>query len=226
MTDDERRALEQLERMGWMASDSPGLAAAVVAEGAVARLPAGRWVQAEGDEDAGLLVVVEGAVDLYCPAPGDRQVRIGHLGAGTGIGQTTRFGGGPRLVTAVCAVPSLVLRVSDAGLARVARDRPEVWRAVASMVYLQLRAAVQMAAEAIALPPRARVAARLAALSRGREPPVALALSQQALGELTGLSRKTVSGLLGEFRRRGLITLDYGRIGVLDPRGLERLADL
>ena len=159
-----------------------------------------------------------------CQAPGDREVRIGHIGPGAAIGQTMRFGGGPRLVTAVCAAPSLVLRVSDAGLARIARDRPQVWQAVAAVVYLQLRSALQMAAEALALPPRARIAARLVALSRARAAPAELALSQQALAELTGLSRKTVNAVLAEFQRQGLVRRDYARLDILDLRGLERVA--
>ena len=136
MTDDEARALALLDSVRWLAPYGPDLARALVAQGALARLGAGRWAQAEGDEETGLLVVVEGALDLYCQAPGDREVRIGHIGPGAAIGQTMRFGGGPRLVTAVCAAPSLVLRVSDAGLARIARDRPQVWQAVAAVVYL------------------------------------------------------------------------------------------
>jgi len=136
-----------------------------------------------------------------------------------------RFGGGPRLATAVCAEPSLVLRISDAGLMRIARARPDVWQAVAAVVYRQLRGAMQMAADVVALPPRQRIAARLAAYARARRPPAVLSLSQQALAELTGLSRKTVNLVLGDLERLGLVRRDYARIEILDLRGLDRIAD-
>lgn len=225
MTEDEARALARLNAARWLAPYRPGLAQALVAEGAVARLAPGQWAQAEGDEETGLMVVIEGALDLYCQAPGDREVRVGHAGPGAALGQAMRFGGGPRLVTAVCAEPSLLLRISDAGLARIAHARPDIWQAVAAVVYLQLRSALQMAAEAVALPPRARIAARLAALSRARVGPAVLTLSQQALAELTGLSRKTVNAVLADFERLGLVRRDYARIAILDLRGLERAAD-
>jgi CRP/FNR family transcriptional regulator, cyclic AMP receptor protein len=77
-------------------------------------MAAGRWAYGEGDEKTGLLIVVRGSVDLFSQARGDREVRIGQLGPGGAIGQTIRFGGGPRLVTAICAEPCLLLRVSDA----------------------------------------------------------------------------------------------------------------
>ncbi len=155
MTEDRQAALDLLHAQPWLAPYAPVLAQALLAEGALARLDAGRWAQAEGDEHTGLLVVIQGALDLYCQAPGDRELRFNQIGAGAALGQTMSFGGGPRLVTAVCAEPSLVLRVSDAGLERIARAHPEVWRAVASLVYVQLRGALHLAAEAIALPPRA-----------------------------------------------------------------------
>lgn len=212
-----------LRASGWLAAYGEAMAEALLAEGALRRLPAGRWAHGEGDEQTGVLAVIEGALDLYCQAPGDREVRIGHVGAGGALGQTMSFGGGPRLVTAVCAEPSLVLQVSDAGLERIARTRPDVWRAVATLVYLQLRNALQMAADAVALPPRQRLASRLLALSRNRRGP-SLHISQQALAEMTGLSRKTANGYLAQFQRQGLVSLDYARITVLDPSRLERIA--
>jgi CRP/FNR family transcriptional regulator, cyclic AMP receptor protein len=224
MAEDRQAALDTLRASRWLAPYGEGLAGALLAEGALRRLPAGHWAHGEGDEETGLLAVIEGALDLYCQAPGDREVRIGHVGAGGALGQTMSFGGGPRLVTAVCAEPSLVLRVSDAGLERIARSQPDVWRAVATLVYLQLRNALQMAADALALPPRQRLASRLLALSRNRRDRT-LHLSQQALAEMTGLSRKTVNGYLTQFKRDGLVGLDYGRISILDPARLRRIAE-
>ncbi len=224
MIDDRQAALDMLRATGWLAPYGEDLAQALLAEGSLARLAAGRWAQAEGDEQTGLLAVVEGAVDLYCQAPGDREVRFNQIGAGAALGQTIAFGGGPRLVTAVCAEPSLLLRVSDAGLERIARTRPQIWRAVASLVYVQLRNTLHMAADAIALPPRQRLASRLLALARARQGAPVFALSQQALAEMVGLTRKTVNGYLADFQREGLVAVSYGAIAVLDLRRLERVA--
>ena len=225
MSEDRDQALRLLGVARWLEAYPPGLAEALVAEGALSRLRAGQWAQAEGDEDTGLMVVIEGAVDRFCQAPGDREVRISHAGAGAALGQTMRFGGGPRLVTAVCAEPSLLLRVSDAGLERIARLRPDIWRAVATLVYFQLRNALQMAAEVAALPPRQRLASRLLMLARGREAPVVLNVSQQGLAEMIGLTRKTVNGHLAGLQREGAVRLDYARIWIEDARRLQVVAD-
>ena len=223
---DHEAARRVLAQAGWLAGQSPALADALLAEGRLARYRAGRWAQAEGDRETGLLVIIEGALQLYCQAPGDREVLVGHAEAGAALGQTMRFGGGPRIVTAICVAPSLLLVVADTALERIGRRYPEIWRAVASLVYAQLRTAVRMAAETVALPPRQRLAARLRSLARvhGGRGPVTLHLSQQALAELIGVTRKTVNACLSEFAASGLVEPGYGRIIVLDPQGLDRLA--
>jgi len=103
-----------------------------------------------------------------------------------------------------------------------------VWRAVAALVFLQLRGALQMAAESVALPPRQRLASRLLLLARAigqGEMAATLRVSQHALAEMLGLTRKTVNGYLRAFERAGLVRLGYGEIELLDPRGLRRIAE-
>lgn len=48
-----------------------------------------------------------------------------------------------------------------------------------------------------------------------------LALSQEELGILAALSRQTVNAVLKEFERRGLVSLQFGRVEILDEAGLE-----
>lgn len=45
-------------------------------------------------------------------------------------------------------------------------------------------------------------------------------LSQEELGVLSGLSRQSVNAVLNEFERRGLVSLDFGRIEIRDEQGL------
>ncbi|MDR3508578.1 MAG: Crp/Fnr family transcriptional regulator [Caulobacteraceae bacterium] len=219
------RATALLRQSPWLEGERASLIEPLIAHGRLIRLKAGQWAQSEGDDDTGLLVVVEGMVQLLCQAPGDREVLLGQAGPGVAIGQTIRFGGGPRLVTVVCAQDSLVLQVSDRALGRIAAEHPGIWEAVAALLYLQLRGLVQMVAVATALPPRQRLAARLEALARASPGGASLRLSQQALAEMIGLTRKTVNAYLGEFERAGLVRRAYGALTVLDAPGLRRIAE-
>ena len=139
------------------------------------------------------------------------------------MGQSVRFGGGRRLVTAAAAIPCEILVVSDTALSRVAEQSPEIWRAVAKLLYSQLRYALRFGADILTLPPTQRVAARLSDIAEVTARLDALPLSQEALGEMTGLTRKTVNAVLRRLQAEGALVSDYRRIEI---RKVDRLRDI
>jgi CRP-like cAMP-binding protein len=221
-------ALEVLGASGWL-KDYPGaLIQQLVKEGRLVRLNVGEWAQAEGDDRSGLFVVIDGSLHSFCAAPGGRAVMIGVVGPGSVLGHATRYSGGPRLVTAVCVEPSLLLEVSETSIERIAGHFPEVWRAIAGFAYANTRRALQMAAEVVSLKPRQRIAARLLAAmdGGGLGSTPTLRVSQELLGEMLGLTRKTVNSHLRSFEEIGLIRSGYGQITVLNAEGLTKIANI
>ncbi len=212
-----------LERSLWLAPDGAELAPRLLQAGRLIHRDAGAWVHGEGDLAGGLLVVLEGTLDLFCHGIGERQVRIGQLGAGAAIGQSVRLGGGPRLVTAVAGAPSVILVVPDQALSQIALHQPQIWRAVATLLYGQLRYALQAQADLLTLPPLQRIAARLVEASRVHPVDDWLRLSQQALGEMTGLTRKTTNRVLKQLTDQGVLALGYRQIVVRDA---DKLLDI
>ena len=220
-------ALEVLSASDWLKDYPEALVRQLVAEGRLVRLNVGEWAQAEGDDRSGLFVVIDGSLHSFCAAPGGRAVMIGVVSAGAVLGHATRYSGGPRLVTAVCVEPSLLLEVSEASLERVAQQFPEVWRAIAGFAYANTRRALQMAAEVISLKPRQRIAARLLAAidGGGLGGTQTLRVSQELLGEMLGLTRKTVNSHLSSFEKIGLVRASYGQITILNVDGLRHVAN-
>ena len=194
---------------------------ALLRVGRLSRRNSGEWMHGEGDEETGVLAVVDGALKVYGQAPGGREALIGLLPAGTLIGQSVAFGGGPRIVTAIAAVPSTLFTLSDRALRQVAADHPGLWEALSALVYGQLRLNAQAVAEFVALKPRERLVSRLLQLSAqtGGEIPI----SQADLAEMIGVTRKAVNGWLGELEGQGRVARGYGVIRVLDRAGLERM---
>lgn len=214
-------AFQRLSAIGWFAALPPDLRAALFEAGRLSRRGVGEWVQAEGDDETGVLAVVEGVLRVYVQAHGGREALISLLPAGGVIGQSVSFGGGPRIVTVTAATPSLVFTLSDRALRQVAAARPGLWEAVSTLVYAQLRSVSLGLAEMVALPPRDRLVSRVLALaSLGGGVIIA---SQADLAEMIGVTRKAVNGWLGELEVKGLVSRGYGRIEVLDRAGLERL---
>ncbi|MBC2662044.1 Crp/Fnr family transcriptional regulator [Novosphingobium flavum] len=221
-------AREVLRQAPWLRAYPPELGERLLAEGRLVRRAIGEWAQAEGDDRGGLVVVIAGQLHSYCAAPGDRTVMIGLVSPGAVLGHATRFSGGPRLVTAVCVEPTILLELTEAALDRVAAHRPELWRAIADFTYANMRSVLQLAAETVALGPRERLVARLlAAAERRAEPDTAEApvirISQELLGEMAGLTRKTANHHLSALARSGLIALGYGCIRLLDRAALQRI---
>lgn len=221
--EDRARAAAILEASAWLSQAGRGLVEPFLKHGRIVRLAVGQWVQAEGDDETGVLVVLEGDLQVLCKAPGDREVLIGQLRAGAALGQTTRFGGGPRLVTAIAAEDVTILQVSDRALSRIAHDAPHVWQAIAALLYLQLRNLLELVGELAALPPRERLARRLCLMAGGPSGPN-LRITQEALGEMVGLTRKTANLHLSAFERDGLVRRAYGGLTVTDLPGLARVA--
>lgn len=221
---DRARAAALLAEAAWLGGGRRVVADLMLDHGRILELAPGQWAQAEGDDETGVLVVLDGAVQLLCQAAGGREVLIGQATRGVAIGQTARFGGGPRLVTVIAAERSRLLQVSDRALSRIAREAPQVWEAVAALLYLQLRNMLHLVAELAALPPRQRLAARLDLLTRGAPAGGRLRLTQEALGEMVGLTRKTANAHLAAFEREGLIRRDYGGVTVIDAAGLRKVA--
>ncbi len=222
--DTARAVLGQAE---WLREEPVALVDALMARGRLLHLNAGEWAQTEGDEHRGLTVVVAGVVHVSCQAYGTRNVLIGHCEAGAVLGHATRYSGGPRVVTAVCASACTLLAVSERGLEEVAAAWPTLWRALATSAYAYTRRTVRALAELIALPPRQRLAARLllmASAQAGAQAPV-VRLGQQAIGEMIGVSRKTINGHLADFERAQLLETSYNRIVLRNLAGLRRIAE-
>lgn len=213
--------LDRVAAIPWFARQPADRRAALMRAGRLARRRAGEWMHGEGDEEAGVLAVVDGVLKVYGQAPGGREALIGLLPPGSVIGQSPAFGGGPRIVTAIAASPCVTFSLSDRDLRRVAASHPDLWEALSALVYGQLRANTQAIAELIALRPRERLVARLlqlASLTGGD-----IAASQTDLAEMIGVTRKAVNGWLGELEAQGAVRRGYGVISVLDRPRLERM---
>lgn len=212
--------MDRVAAITWFRSLEPTLRADLLAKGRLRRCPAGEWLHGEGDEETGLIAVLSGALHLYSQAPGGREVLFGMLPAGTVMGQSAGLGGGPRLVTAIAAADCELFTLSDRALRETAAKHPMLWRALSTLVYGQLRIALQGWAEAVGMTPRERMVSRLVQMSADTS---AVPLSQSTLAEMVGVSRKAVNGWLRELERRGFVALGYGRIDVRDRTGLERM---
>jgi CRP-like cAMP-binding protein len=213
----------RLAAIPWFARLEPAVRDHLVASGRVVRRAAGDWLYGEGDEDTGLIAVLSGGLYMHAAGPATRAVLIGFLPEGSVIGQSIVFGGGPRLVTTICATPSELFVLSDRALRETAAAHDSLWPALSALIYDQLRASMRVVVEFIAMSPRERLISRLCAYAAAGP---RIRIGQSALAETIGASRNAVNGWLGEMEAQKIVARGYRYIDVIDRDRLRKLAPL
>ncbi|CAG4918911.1 Crp/Fnr family transcriptional regulator [Paraburkholderia gardini] len=123
----------------------------------------------------------------------------------------------------------LVHAPSDA-MIEIMNDEPILWRSVALLLLSRQRDNAVSMQQRVLSDLSTQLAARIVELlaasdisgagGRGQS----LHLSQSKLASMLGKSRQTINKELGKLSAKGLITIDYGKIDVLDLPALEALA--
>lgn len=219
------RIAHVFSRNPWFARQTPALRTRIFELAQVSSVEAGHWVYDAGDEARGLYGVLEGSVRIlaWLERSGYRLANIS--GEGEIFGYAGRSVRGRRQLTAVTREPSQLVYVPEHALATLAHEFPDFWQSFAELATNQLQLVVHVLVETLNLPPDALIASRLAQLAslprvRAAGDGIAIHLTQQETGELTGLSRKTVNQVLNRLEEGGYITRRYGEILVHDIAGL------
>lgn len=191
---------------------------------ATQRFEGGQIIQQRGDQPDGFWVIESGsiAVGQFLASGEFRGVAL--LGPGDSWGELAMFASRPRVVDAVARSPSAVRHIR-ADLFDAAIERhPQALHPLLSALSEQLQETLDVVAGIRRGSAQARLAGLLASLSRDEPLPSRLAISQQELGELLGLTRATVNKALGEFEERALIARGYGFVEVRKREALRQLA--
>ena len=138
--------------------------------------------------------------------------------AGDLMGEASFFDECPRVSSAVTVTDCEIVSVDRAALDRVFRQHPELALPMLQYLARTVRMLSHYVDEATFLPAGARLARHL--LSGAREG-VPFPCTHEELGFAIGASRVTVSRLLADFTRRGLVKTGYRSLTVLDQAALE-----
>ena len=195
------------------------------------RYRGGETIFHQDDPGDSLHVVASGAVKIVLPSSGGEDPAILAInGPGHFFGGLALLDGAPRSATAIAIGPTttLVLR-REAFLDLVDRDAG-LRRALLATLAAEIRSTTGQVHDLQFLDLPARLARRLlrAAVAAGGEEGVRIPwpFTQAELAGMIGGSRQSVNRLLGDFAARGLIRQERDALVVLDPAGLERVAEL
>lgn len=189
-------------------------------EGVRRRFPAGAMIQQQGDAAQGFWLIDSGTVSLCRFAENGDVTVYGVLGAGDLFGELAHFAGVARQVDAVADGDAVLVWIPAPLIERLMGEEPAFARWLLKSLANQLRTALDRIDGAGRLSAEARMIRTLVEMARRDGPDIAL--TQQGLGDLIGVSRITIGPLLRRLEAAGLVELRYRRIRVRDVEGLER----
>lgn len=205
----------------------PGPLQVELEQGAPIRLfEQGQLIQQRGEEPNGFWLIVSGSVSVGRFLADGEFRGVALLGAGDSWGELALFAGRPRVVDAVARSNCALRHIAGPRFEAALRADPAALRFLLGALSQQLQETLDVVAGIRRGSAKARVAAMLATLSGRGDGSVRVAISQQELGELLGLTRASVNAALREFEERAIVRRSYRAIEIIDPDllALEALA--
>ena len=198
-----------------------------------AMLAAAEWVQLragdmlyrKGGAAGGFFCVVQGAFKVSTLGEDGREGILSVIEAGNWFGEASLIDGLPRPHDATATQPSVVLVIQPQAFKRL-MQRTAFARAIAVLLCGRVRVLYGMVEDAMLRSTRTRIARRLLTLARGdatmaSDARASVAVSQEALAMMLGITRQTLSKELKVLVRDGVLALGYGRIEIVAMGELE-----
>jgi CRP/FNR family cyclic AMP-dependent transcriptional regulator len=213
-----------------LASLSPHERASVLAATRRRAFGKGEIVFHEGDPGDALHLVESGHLAVRVGTPDGEQVTLNVLRPGDIVGELTLLDDritGHRSATVVALEPCTTRVVSASAFRDLCRQHPGVQAFVIAALARRVRELSSLLLESLHLGLDRRVYRRLLELADVYGPargPTVIPLTQDQLADLVGGTRPSVNQVLQRLQTQGLIELHRGRIGVLDPDALRRMA--
>jgi CRP-like cAMP-binding protein len=180
----------------------------------------------EGEDCAGIFLIVQGSVKIFRTSPGGREIMLAIEGAPATVAELPLFDGGayPASVRAVESVVSLFINKND--FQQVCRQYPEVALKVLAVVGRRLRHLVGLVESMTFGSVTQRLARLLLDTSKaaGAEA-FDLPVTHQELASRLGTVREVVSRNLARFRVQGLIKVQDRHVEILNRPALEQEAE-
>lgn len=220
--------LERLSVNAWFSALPSDVRALMASQSELLRLGPGAMLFRQGDPPSNLYGLVSGELKTSSLREDGREAILAVLEAGTWFGEISLIDGLPRTHDATAIGPVEVLLLPRAAFDALMQQAAFA-RAIAALLAGRIRLLYGIVEDATLRSTRARIARRLLLLARGIAPAAAqvrahIAVSQEGLAMMLGISRQTLSKELQLLASDGVIALGYGCIEVVSEPGLQRLA--
>ena len=182
------------------------------------RYPRGAVLLTQGELGNVAFIVRRGLVDIVVESADGRDLVLYEVRPGDHFGEMALLEGSPRSASAVCREDSELLAITRDDLLHELQRHPTIMLRMLQAMSRRLRL-TDRRLEALAFHDAAlRLAETLWSASQVEGQWRVARVHQDDLAARVGVSRQTVNRVLGEWRRRGLVSVARGEIRLPDPK--------
>jgi len=185
----------------------------------------------EGDPASWLGIVLEGRVKVIKHSEAGKDVVLNLIAPGEMLGEVSAFNGEPYPATAQAMEPTVVASIHQDDYLRLLKQYPALALKVIEEQGRRLRDAQEMIRSmAVERVERriARILLKLAAttgLSSEKGITIELPLTRQDIADMAGATVETAIRTMSRFRKKGLVQTKRGRVTILEPHQLVKIAE-
>lgn len=186
----------------------------------------GQIIQQHGDHAHEFWYIESGSVQIGRFSEAGRLTLFARLGAGETFGELAFIGEFPRAVDAIAGSDSVLVRIGENELQNLLTDNPATARLLLRTMALTVQDAFNMIEASRNFSTVERTADALLRLCGDQQGEIIIAITQQELADLIGVSRVSLGKSLAELEKRGLIARAYGGIAISNKPGLAAIYNL
>lgn len=202
----------------WYAAAPAELQLALQTLGRLRTLDSGQFLFHRGAAADGLYCLLAGSMRISCISSQGKEAPLARLQPGDWFGELALFDDGPRSHDAIASQPCTLWHVPQTALQTWLQQQPQHWRYLGLLLTDKTRRLMQGLAQQTLLDIPSRLAQRLWLLSSTQSPE--LALSQEELAGMLGISRQSCNAALQALAANGLLQLARGRIRIANRQAL------
>lgn len=185
----------------------------------------------EGDPSSWLGVILEGRVKMIKHSGAGKDVVLDVISPGEMLGEVSAFNGKPYPATAQAMEPTVVASIYREDFLRLLKQYPALALGLIEELGRRLREAQEtiksMAVERVERR-IARILLKLAATTGASSEEgivIELPLTRQDIAEMAGTTVETTIRTMSKFRKKGLVQTKRGRVTILEPHQLVKIAE-
>lgn len=186
----------------------------------------GKELLSQGEPGDGMLILTEGSARVSMLSPHGREIVLAYAEPGAVLGEIALLDGGERTASVVATSAGAALQLGRNALRDFAASHPDFAWSLMQQLARRLRTADQTIESDRAYASGPRLARYLKRLIRQDvEATYRVELSQTELGNFAGMSREHINRQLRSWEESGVISLEQGRVRVLDTDMLEDISE-